>query len=251
MTPLVRICNIDKYSILITDITQDSNEYIPEDIVDTEVYHTKNKFKYSETATINIIQKVTTSSEEIIDTIFTDHSTYLDEVHYKFENDGYYVIHHFILPTMDWAEQEIKKNPDLFKQKEFYVCTCNQILKVGKGQVQEVSPEVLIEINTQDTNISKVVLDQFSISFLYNCYISLCSKIFNTINFRCKNKSNIDDLIFNRDFIWMVINIIKYYVELDQLLEAQRLLEEVNFCGGLCNEQGLPKSQDCRCGCNS
>ena len=63
MTPLVRICNIDKYSILITDITQDSNEYIPENIVDTEVYYTKNKFKYSETATINIIQKVTTSSE--------------------------------------------------------------------------------------------------------------------------------------------------------------------------------------------
>ena len=60
MTPLVRICNIDKCSILITDITQDSNEYIPEDIVDTEVYYTKNKFKYSETATINIIQKVLT-----------------------------------------------------------------------------------------------------------------------------------------------------------------------------------------------
>jgi hypothetical protein len=34
------------------------------------------------------------------------------------------------------------------------------------------------------------------------------------------NKDNIEDLIFRRDFIWMTINVIKYYVEVDQLWEA-------------------------------
>ena len=48
----------------------------------------------------------------------------------------------------------------------------------------------------------------------------------------------------------MTINIIKYYVEMTQLLEAQRLLEEVNFCGGMCNGQDVFEQQASGCGCN-
>ena len=55
MTPLVKICNTGKCAIVITDLTQDSNEYVTESIPDAEAYYERNKFKYSETYTINII----------------------------------------------------------------------------------------------------------------------------------------------------------------------------------------------------
>lgn len=251
MKPLVKICNTGKCSIVITDLTQDSEEYVTESILDAEAYYERNKFKYSETCTINIIQRNTATSEEILDTIITDHTSYLDEAHYQLQRDGFYTIHHFIIPTVDWLEQELKKEHSILEKGiELYVCDCNSVYRYCDGTLTEVSPEVLSEINTENTTISRISINQFSICYLYDCYISLCRQIFERINYRCMNKSNLDEIKFKRDFLWMTINIIKYYVELNQLLEAQRLLEEVNFCGGLCNEQGIVKQQSSGCGCN-
>ena len=251
MKPIVKICNTGKCSIVITDLTQDSEEYVTESILDAEVYYERNKFKYSETCTINIIQRNTATSEEILDSIITDHTSYLDEIHYQLQQDGFYTIHHFIIPTVDWLKQELEKEHSILEKNiELYVCDCNTIYRYYDGTLTEVSPEVLSEINTENTTISRISIDQFSICYLYDCYISLCKQIFKRINYRCMNKSNLDEIKFKRDFLWMTINIIKYYVELNQLLEAQRLLEEVNFCGGLCNEQKTVKQQSSGCGCN-
>ena len=85
MNPIVEVQNIDKCSLLITDVTQDSNEYIPEDKVDVENYYARNRFKYSETYTINVIVKYTldtVNSGKIIDVFFNDHCSQLDELHY-------------------------------------------------------------------------------------------------------------------------------------------------------------------------
>ena len=45
----------------------------------------------------------------------------------------------------------------------------------------------------------------------------------------------------------MTINVIKYYVELGQLMEAQRLLEELIKCGGICNDTQSPGKKSCGC----
>ena len=49
MTPKYKICNIGTNRIVITDLTQDSYEYIEEQEVDTEQYYEQIRFKYSET----------------------------------------------------------------------------------------------------------------------------------------------------------------------------------------------------------
>lgn len=251
MTPLVKICNTGKCAIVITDLTQDSNEYVTESILDAEAYYERNKFKYSETYTVNIIQKNTVTSEEILDTLYTDHSSYLDEVHYQLKQDGFYTIHHLILPSLEWLQRELEKEHSVLeKDLDVYVCDCSNVYRYCSGELTQVSSEVLAEINTENTTISRTSIDQFSICYLYDCYVSLCRQIFKRINYRCVNENDLDEIKFKRDFLWMTINIIKYYVELNQLLEAQRLLEEVNFCGGLCNEQGLSKQQGSGCGCN-
>lgn len=255
MIPIIKIHNKDNYSLVITDLTQDSDEYVPESIVDAETYYARNKFKYSDTCTINIIQKNTIKESEIdtsvVETIFTNHQTYLDEAYYKVESDGHYVIHHVILPTIDWFQEELQKKSSILDSgTAIYVCDCDTIYKYQDKQLKEVTPEVISQVNTENTTISRVSVDQFSICYLYDCYISLCKQVFAKINLRCLDRSNADDVKFKRDFLWMTINVIKYYVEFNQLYEAQRLLQEVNYCGGICNDQNLSASQSSGCGCN-
>lgn len=110
MKPLVKICNTGKCSIVITDLTQDSEEYVTESILDAEAYYERNKFKYSETCTINIIQRNTATSEEILDTIITDHTSYLDEAHYQLQRDGFYTIHHLLFLLLTGQNRNQKKN---------------------------------------------------------------------------------------------------------------------------------------------
>ena len=39
---------------------------------------------------------------------------------------------------------------------------------------------------------------------------------------------------FPRDFLWMTLNIIDYLIGRCQYMEAQRILEEISYCGGFC-----------------
>lgn len=251
MTPLIKISNSDKYEMVITDVTQDSNEYIPESIIDVEAYYKNNKFKYSETYTINIIQKTTTSDEQVVETIFTDHTSYLDEAYYKFQQDGFYTVHHLILPSLEWLENELQKDESILNTNVgIYVSDCKNIYYYNNGELITKSSNEIILLNTDNTTISKISVDRFSICYLYDCFIYLCKQIFSKINYKCLDKSNLGDLQFKRDFVWMSINVIKYYVELNQLFEAQRILEEINYCGGFCNEQQLSVQQNTGCGCN-
>lgn len=243
MIPLVKICNSGKSEIVITDLTQDSNEYVTETVEDATEYYQENKFKYSETYTVNIIQKNNIDKEEIVDCLITDHSSHLDEVYYKIPEDGFYTIHHLILPTKEWLEANLDKIID----RNIYICDGESIFQYKEGELFETTPEELLTIDFSASTISKLSLDQFSIYYLYDCYINICKQIFNSANLRCLEKSNIDP--FKRDFLWMTINVIKYYVELNQLLEAQRLLEEINFCGGMCNGENVFEQQTSGCGC--
>ena len=68
-------------------------------------------------------------------------------------------------------------------------------------------------------------------------------KLLNTCD---HNKYN--DYIFARDIIWMTLNIIDYLVGFKQYLEAQRILEVFQKCGGFCKDFSKTKPQaDCGC----
>lgn len=60
-------------------------------------------------------------------------------------------------------------------------------------------------------------------------------------------------LIYNRDIIWMAINVIKYLIELGQYYEAQRVLEDITQCGGICKDVMVDKNTigGGGCGCNN
>ena len=105
---------------------------------------------------------------------------------------------------------------------------------------QEISLKDLVKLPEANTEYSYF----FSTCNLKKCFVKICQKIFDSKSTIC-GQENIDhSLIYKRDLIWSAINVIQYMAEMDQMEEAQRLLEEITSCNGLC-----PSSQKNTSGC--
>lgn len=253
MNPIVKIHNTNTCELVITDLTQDSDEYVAESVEDASAYYARNKFKYSETCTINVIYKAGATTEDELQTVMVmDHCSYLDETHFPLPSDGYYKIYHFILPTELWWDR-FGEQSGVVESRDVITCdteTGNLYRRTARDPESrdQITIEKLIEQMVLDTNtVSSAMFQQFSICRLYGCYIALCKPVFESINYRCTDKSDLSNTIFKRDFIWMTINVLKYYVEDGMFMEAQRLLEEVNYCGGFCNGVSVQSKPGCGC----
>ena len=239
----INICTSESCKIIIQDLTDDYNRERSEDDI--------SKPKFTDTKSIVIIQKITSENSSIVDTQFITHDendVIIKDISVGF--DGWFKVYYLIIPTIDWINKfelsEIKSNYTGI----YFTNNDNKIYKVSStGQYQEVQFEEIMERNTEDTTISRYVQDNLSICNLRKCYQDILNKIFNS-NFigRCFTNNIDKDLTFKRDLLWMAINSLKYLVEFNQFAEAQRLLERLTSCNGLCNNN-LTNSQRNGCGC--
>lgn len=114
----------------------------------------------------------------------------------------------------------------------------------GNTRVVDI-PEIL-SINPDNFGLIKQVQNFFSVCYLRKCYISLCKKIFNGSGFnRCFDNKVSSQLIYKRDLVWSALNVIQYMIDSNQLAEAQRLLERIMGCNGICS--GEKTGEDCGC----
>lgn len=118
-----------------------------------------------------------------------------------------------------------------------------------EGNVREVEIQELLEVNPNSFGLIIFLQNFFSVCYLRKCYVSLCQKIFNDRGFdRCFNGKVNSQLIYKRDLVWAALNVIQYMVDSNQLTEAQRLLERINGCNGLCSSEDTGEKG---CGCDS
>lgn len=144
------------------------------------------------------------------------------------KGDGFYTVCKLTIPIDE-------SKPYYYKDEKFY------------HNIQEVSLQELVDVNPQFSEIKIEYMYYFSTCNLKKCFISICQDIFKQQSSIC-NKSNIDNaLIYKRDLLWSALNVIKYLAEMDQLEEAQRLLEEITQCNGLCSSESNFIS-NCGCG---
>lgn len=156
-----------------------------------------------------------------------------------------------ILNNTPLPEEEIDWNIPFY-----YYNQNQQIVKVsGESHTSKVfssykeALEEIIELGNSsnynmDYNFNYEESDFFSICHLRKCYINLCKEIFNSRGFdRCFDSTVNTQLLYKRDLVWAAINTIKYMIEIKQFAEAQRLIERIGSCGGLC------KNSDNDCGC--
>lgn len=164
--------------------------------------------------------------------------------------DGYFTLYYIVLPTKEWVyKNQIIVN--LFSN--IYYINNGQIYKYNSGESDEIIQNQnllnIVESPNIDSNISSISKDYVSICFLQKCYVNLCQQIFKeNISSQCNNIID-KNLSYNRDLVWMAINVIKYLVEDNQLYEAQRIIELLHSCNGVCKNT-LKKIKHGGCNCS-
>lgn len=238
----INICTSDSCKVIVQDLTLDYTKESSDDDI--------TKPKYSDTKSLIIIQKFSSEDSSIVKNFFVEHNIGEDIVFpIPIEFDGWFKVSYIVLPTLQWIQkydlEDISSEYNLV-----YFTNNDKIYKLSGRQYSEVTLAEIIEVNPDsNTTISKYTQDNVSICNLRKCYMDLVNKILNS-NFigRCFSNNIDKNLIFKRDILWMALNSIKYLVEFCQFAEAQRLIERLISCNGLCSNN-LTNSQKNGCGC--
>lgn len=245
------ICDIGNKKIRVQDFTQDGEEYVPEDLSESNYIVRYFNYKYKETCTINILQYNSTSTHNISSITYTDHDSYLDEAIISIPKDGHYTLYHIVLPTIEWFYDKINDPKfDLNIYSAIYVTDGNHIYTKIGDKLEECDELLVTQVNINNTTISREKRDVFYFYDLYNCYLGLCNDIFNRSILRCPDKNqDLKTIRYNRDFIWSAINVIKFYTENKEYESAQLLIEKLDSCNSICKQQ-TRNGQVSGCGCS-
>lgn len=119
--------------ILIEDFSKEYGQYIDEDV---EVVTSYDSYKYSESATLNTIIKVSISDATLIDVLLNDHTEDLDSCMFKVKDDGYYVVDHIIIPNMKWYENSSDEYKEYYET--IYVTDGENYIKKQKVSQKSV-----------------------------------------------------------------------------------------------------------------
>lgn len=243
--------------ITIEDFSKEYGYYLPEgdsypnskiEEIDSV---TTLRYKYSKTVSLNTILKVNMEEAILQDVLIHRHEDDVDVCNFKVDEDGYYVINHYVLPTREWYDNYLE-NPDeeiaSFISEGLYFVEDDKLMKVVDGEIVEAEVRELLERNYEGTNILYCKIDLFFNGNLQQCYINYCKKLFDALLNKCKT-SEYDYDIYARDFIWMTLNIIDYLVGFKQFLEAERIIEQFKTCSGFCQNTDTQKNYS-SCGCS-
>ncbi len=108
MHPIFDIAMVHGTQLQITDNSYQNDLYVPEHVeseLSLQNYYNNNKYKYSDTLTLNILRlNKIQDGEEYIGYNITSHDSYLDEAYFDIKKDGYYTVFHIVLPSLEWFE---------------------------------------------------------------------------------------------------------------------------------------------------
>ncbi len=204
------------------------------------------QFKTSEVKIVNVVKKNLVDDVETISTNLIDVAT-TDTV--AIDTDGWYTVYHIIIPTDVWFAAA-KAAGGLFNSyTTVYYTDGTNYYKYNNSTTTKVTIDEILEVNTTNTSLLRVTQDYFSIFYLIRCYIKIAEKLLK-LNIKCV-QDNLKELTFNRDVIWMAINIIKYLVESDNLAQAVVILNKIEYCNGLCKNVNNDTLNTSGCGCSS
>lgn len=229
--------------IVVEDFSKEYGQYLHEE---DDVVTSFDLYKYSESASLNVILKVELDKTTLLDVLLDKHDEDIDSVIFNINSDGYYTVEHVILPNVKWYENSSDEYLQYYDT--IYLTDGQKVYKILDGNIVECSVREIIDRNPEGTTIKKCHVDVFYTGWLQNCYIDWCKKLFDGLLSTC-NKGQYNDAIFARDMIWMTLNIIDYLVGFKQFLEAERILEMFHSCGSYCKNRNVTKP-GVGCGCS-
>ena len=255
-----KICKKGTCGITVTDLNDDNYQLVSMMTTTGSIYYT-----FLESATINALVSVSYADERklqayditthrtVINDV-TEQETYVtDESMFQFEVDGLHEITHIILPNADYISKFEGLVHTYFKGGVYYTDGQKVYQFLEDYTSEEIDIETLLEINPCDTTIIKETKGTFSMCHLEECFANICKDLLSKLcTERCNGTSKYAQDIFNRDLVWMTINVIKYCIEIGQYYEAQRFLENLIGCGNICAQyiSGNGKKGS-GCGCSN
>lgn len=127
-----------------------------------------------------------------------------------------------------------------YNNKVFYYKEPNKTL----DQVREITIQEIVSLEHSLTNVDFTYYYYFQVCKLRACYATLAQKVLDQRSgIRCGIKDVSKEDIYKRDLVWSALNTILYMAEQEQFEEAQRLLESIVGCNGLCDD----KYSNCGC----
>lgn len=211
------------------------------------------EFTYLDSCSIDVITLKKVSDNVVKDYKITTHKSEKEDILIPIKFDGWFSVQHIVIPSKEWFDKELAKGSEssLGLYSIVYYTDGENIYKYVNRQSYVVPLEEMLEINPLNTTISIINKDYVSICFLTKCYINLCQQIFQSRAFtQCWNKNTVDsELVYKRDLVHMAINVIKYIVECNQLYEAERIIELLYSCNGVCGGIKTSINSD-GCGCS-
>jgi hypothetical protein len=261
-----KICAKGTCGVTVTDLNDEEYQTTSTLTASGSIYYT-----FVESSTVNVLtsisydgektvqaSEVTTHEVSVNDT--TQVSTNVpDESEFDFPIDSLYEIAHIILPTKTYIDKYFSQVKAVFPNGVYFTDdgAVYKFLGYTAGTIpaytiESVEMEELLEINTTGTTIIKEVKNTFSMCQLKACYNGIVKKLLEVLCGLqdCDTTTKYSQDIFNRDLLWMAINVIRYCIEQGQYFEAQRYLENIQACNTICGRVSSNPKSSSSCGCH-
>lgn len=258
MNATLELCKVQDCGLEIIGKEQECNQYT------SEFTNSNKDFTYLQSITINQITKLNTDEEaESIEYLTVPHQLVtIDNVQYNdndiatytFTTDGLYKVIHMILPTKEWLDAYITANAsDTSALGSIFYYNGGKVYQYSNSTSTEVDLDDLFEVNCIDTvSFVTTELYTFSVCNLMTCFYNVCKELLNNLcPANCNKTSAYSDLIYERDILWMALNVIKYLLEKGSYFEALRILDQITDCTGFCNNTNSSNSGGSGCGCHA
>ena len=231
----------------------DCSDYASESVLSSYGY------TFMQTCTVNVLRRMTDKDTyTVVTSDIQQHylsedgvTQVIDESSLDFGEDGLYEINHIILPNTDWFDT-YKGNVLISSvySNGIYITDGEKIYKYINNSLEEVPVEQLVVANPVNTTISIGSKNTFSVCHLKECYYAISKKLLNEICPLACSKDEFKEDEFNRDLIWMALNVIRYCLDLGQYYEALRFLKQIQGCGNVCPQYTETTVNHTGCGCS-
>lgn len=247
------ICKKGACGIQVSGLERDSDFYLDSPQVSFRNY------TFEHTATLNVVIAIGSDEEETLESYSLVPHIDIDIDEITLEKDGLKRVEHILIPNWDWltyVRDMDEASLDEYTNGVYFIGSEDKFYKYHLGVITEVPLEEILEINQENTTLIKTSLHTFELCHLEECFFKLCMYLLE--NMPCTDPCFTDKAkgfageILNRDIVWMALNTIKYCIEQQQFYRAQKILERVETCWGICRDlDNINSTQYKGCGCHS
>lgn len=166
---------------------------------------------------------------------------------YSLKLDGHYTFYRFAIPTQAFYDAE--KTGVRFVDRSIYYSNGTNIYKVVSGVATVISISDFIKEDLTASVVSYSKNSFISICYLNKCFADKVKAIIDAaVDVKCtKDLTTVNKLKSERDLLFAITYNIRYLQNLCENDEAQRLIELIMACGGMCSSTLVSNDNDCGC----